>query len=157
LTSLYNRAGLRHRLALLRAQVDAQHRHLSVIFMDVDHFKRINDVHGHEVGDECLRSLARLVNANIREQDVLCRWGGEEFVLACDGAKLDVAAGRAERLRVMIEQAEWPQGVAMSCSFGVAEMVPGENLRDLLKRADDALYAAKRAGRNRVRVAVARD
>ena len=156
LTSLYNRAGLRNRLALLRAEVDAQHRHLSVMFMDVDHFKRINDVHGHEVGDECLRKLARLANANIREQDVLCRWGGEEFVLACDGATLEVAAARAESLRVAIEQAEWPQGIGMSCSFGVAEMVPGENLRDLLKRADDALYAAKRAGRNCVRVAVAR-
>lgn len=155
LTRLYNRAGLRNRLALLRAQVDAQHRHLSVMFMDVDHFKEINDVHGHEVGDECLRGLARLASANVREQDVLCRWGGEEFVLACDGAALEVAATRAERLRVAIEQAEWPQGIRVTCSFGVAQMVPGENLRELLKRADDALYAAKRAGRNCVRVAVA--
>jgi diguanylate cyclase (GGDEF)-like protein len=156
LTRLYNRAGLRNRLALLRAEVDAQQRSLSVIFMDVDHFKKINDAHGHEAGDECLRGLARLVNANVREQDVLCRWGGEEFVLACDGATLEVAAARAERLRVAIEQAEWPRGIGVTCSFGVAQMVPGENLRELLKRADDALYAAKRAGRNAVRVAVAR-
>jgi diguanylate cyclase (GGDEF)-like protein len=156
LTRLYNRAGLRNRLALLRAAVDAQHRHLSVMFMDVDHFKRINDAHGHPVGDECLRGLAQLVDANVREQDVLCRWGGEEFVLACDGARLGVAAARAEHLRVVIEQAGWPQGVGMTCSFGVAEMVPGESMRDLLKRADEAMYAAKRAGRNCVRVAVAR-
>src|SRR5690348_12017946 len=66
LTRLYNRTGLRNRLALLRAEVDAQHRSLSVIFMDVDHFKKINDAHGHEAGDECLRGLARLVNGNIR-------------------------------------------------------------------------------------------
>lgn len=156
LTRLYNRAGLRNRLALLRAEVDAQHRHLSVMFIDVDHFKEINDAYGHEAGDECLRGLARLVDANIREQDVLCRWGGEEFVLACDGAKLGVAAARAEYLRVVIEQAQWPQGIGVSCSFGVAAMAPGESLRDLLKRADEALYAAKRAGRNCVRVAVAR-
>jgi diguanylate cyclase (GGDEF)-like protein len=155
LTRLYNRDGFATRLKTLAAS-DARHGRVSLIFMDVDHFKDVNDRHGHDVGDECLRTLSRLVRRHIRDEDVLCRWGGEEFVLACAGASLEVAATSAERLRGILEGAEWPNGLTLTCSFGVAQMLSGESLTAALKRADAALYAAKRAGRNCVRIAALR-
>lgn len=156
LTRLYNRDGFAGRVNALLAQADARHARLSLIFMDVDHFKGVNDQHGHATGDECLRLLSRRVRRHIRDEDVLCRWGGEEFVLACASISLEVAAASAERLRGTLADGEWPNGIALTCSFGVAQMLPGEGLAEALKRADSALYAAKRAGRNCVRVATPR-
>lgn len=153
LTRLYNRDGFASRVDAMVAEVGARHGRLSLVFMDVDHFKDVNDQHGHDTGDECLRLLARLVRRHIRDEDVLCRWGGEEFVLACSSTSLEVAASSAERLRGILEAADWPQDIRLTCSFGVAQMLPGESLGAVLKRADNALYAAKRAGRNCVRIA----
>ncbi len=156
LTRLYNRDGFAARIKASEAAADARRGHLALIFMDIDHFKHVNDQHGHATGDECLQTLSRLVRRHIRDEDVLCRWGGEEFVLACSSASLDVAAASAERLRLILEAAAWPGGISLTCSFGVAQVLPGEGLGAALKRADEALYAAKRAGRNCVRAAAQR-
>ncbi|MEN9583041.1 MAG: hypothetical protein RLZZ616_47 [Pseudomonadota bacterium] len=124
----------------------------SFIYLDVDHFKQINDTHGHPVGDEVLKHL---VSEILRHCDALChlvRWGGEEFVLVCFHYDRLRAASLAERLRVMLAAyPHWPSALRVTVSFGVAERA-GEPLELLLKRADEALYQAKKRGRNRVEV-----
>ena len=127
---------------------------LSVALLDLDHFKHINDVHGHEAGDEVLRMAARVLRKHSRRGDLLCRFGGEEFLLVCPGADLQAATKAAERLRSKI--ADEPivragyQG-RLTVSIGVAVRGPGMlGMDGLLKAADEALYAAKQAGRNRV-------
>lgn len=153
LTGAYNRMGLHARLAPGMARSGASPRVLTVVFMDVDRFKAVNDHFGHAVGDACLKHLATLITRHIRANDLFARWGGEEFLLACVGQRLAPTAEFAERLRALIAGFAWPTGVALSCSFGVAELEPDEVFEDLLRRADAALYAAKRDGRNCVRVA----
>lgn len=155
LTGACNRPGLRARLEPALASLPAASRTLTVIFLDVDRFKLVNDHHGHAVGDECLRRLAALITQHVRADDLFARWGGEEFLLACVGQPLAPAVELAERLRALIAGFAWPTGVALSCSFGVAELGPGETFAELLRRADAALYLAKRDGRNCVRVATA--
>ncbi|TNI88293.1 GGDEF domain-containing protein [Aeromonas sobria] len=122
----------------------------SFIYLDVDHFKQINDTHGHPVGDEVLKHL---VSEILRHCDALChlvRWGGEEFVLVCFHYDRLRAASLAERLRVVLAAyPHWPSGLRVTASFGVAERA-GDPLELLLKRADEALYQAKKRGRNRV-------
>jgi diguanylate cyclase (GGDEF)-like protein len=125
-----------------------------VALLDLDHFKHINDVHGHEAGDEVLRMAARVLRKHSRRGDLLCRFGGEEFLLVCPGADLQAATKAAERLRSKI--ADEPivragyQG-RLTVSIGVAVRGPGMlGMDGLLKAADEALYAAKQAGRNRV-------
>jgi diguanylate cyclase (GGDEF)-like protein len=124
----------------------------SFIYLDVDHFKQINDTHGHPVGDEVLKHL---VSEILRHCDALChlvRWGGEEFVLVCFQYDRLRAASLAERLRVMLAAyPHWPSALRVTVSFGVAER-EGDPLELLLKRADEALYQAKKRGRNRVEV-----
>lgn len=121
---------------------------LSLIFIDIDHFKKINDNHGHNRGDWVLQIFAKLLMENTRTHDLLARWGGEEFVLACPDTPLDNAVGLAEKLRRCIEQQDWPEQLNVTASFGVAQMAPGESPTDFIARADKALYSAKAQGRN---------
>ncbi len=124
---------------------------LSAIMVDVDHFKRVNDEYGHAAGDKVLTELGRLLRSQTRETDVVARFGGEEFVLLLPDATLEGAAAKAERLRVALSaQAIAPLPYAVTASFGVAELLPGEDAESLLGRIDAALYQAKQAGRNRV-------
>lgn len=127
---------------------------LSVLLLDVDRFKRINDERGHGVGDSVLSSLARLLSANVRSCDVVARWGGEEFVVAMPSTPLSGATQVAERMRSALEALEIrdPSGncVAVTASFGVAQHLAHESLEQLVDRADRAMYGAKSAGRNRV-------
>ena len=133
-------------------------RSLSLLFVDIDHFKRVNDLHGHACGDHCLRHVAQALRAMLRQQDVLGRYGGEEFIALLPGTDVTTARGMAERLRISVEdcEVEW-QGarLRLSVSIGVATCMPGETAAALLDRADRALYAAKRDGRNRVAVSPA--
>jgi diguanylate cyclase (GGDEF)-like protein len=153
LTGAYNRVGLRNRLLAAVAANRQGRGLLSILFMDIDHFKEINDRHGHLVGDEVLKQFAAFVGAHVRDSDLLCRWGGEEFILLCGATSLEVAVRAAERLCAGVTQQHWPQAIALSCSFGVAQMRRGEDMGAFIKRADEALYRAKAAGRNRVAVA----
>lgn len=151
LTGLHNRIGLRNRLVGLAHGGDRpEPGSVAILFIDIDHFKDINDNHGHLAGDAVLRTFAGLLAGHCRSDDFLCRWGGEEFILLCADTPLTAACGLAEKLRGLIVQHPWPQHIRMSCSFGVAQWQPGEGPGAFLGRADRALYAAKQGGRDRV-------
>ncbi len=127
---------------------------LSVIMIDVDHFKQVNDRHGHDVGDEVLREIARVLRANIRLGEVVARLGGEEFLVICPNTRHDQAVMGAERMRQAIERKLIHAGSftgAVTASFGVAErLAVMQDSAQLLKRADEAVYQAKASGRNAV-------
>jgi len=145
LTGVSNR---RHILELTEQALQARVERgtpMSVALIDIDHFKRVNDSHGHQAGDEVLRGFARECRARLRPHDGVGRIGGEEFMLLLPGAGLGTAQRIVERLRAAIE---WgPRGCTFSA--GLAAPRAGEDVDALLRRADAALYAAKRAGRNR--------
>lgn len=123
---------------------------LALVFFDLDHFKDINDQHGHEVGDQVLCRLAQLVSSHLRESDSLCRWGGEEFLILMPHTDKQQAEQLAEKLRELVARTTLLDQQPISASFGIAQLAPGELLRDLVRNADAALYRAKQLGRNRV-------
>lgn len=148
LTGLLNR---RHAQRLLHdhlAHAQQSEIPLSLLMIDVDHFKAVNDTYGHEAGDRALIALTRLLTARARPTDVVARWGGEEFVIMLDDRTLADATGFAQDLRVEIERSALDEARRVTISVGVAQMAPGEVLGGLLERADKALYAAKDQGRN---------
>ncbi|MFC4060832.1 diguanylate cyclase [Planomonospora corallina] len=158
LTGLYNRRHLAEVLEREAARSAAEGTPLSLMIIDVDHFKRINDTCGHGGGDTVLVHLARLLTGSVRQGDTVARYGGEEFVLLMPGATEESAWRRAEELREqsgrsVIDVAGRP--LAVTFSAGVAELVPGGTTEDLLRMADAALYEAKRLGRDRVERAMA--
>lgn len=151
LTGLNNRrAGLRD-LDLMVSLNRRTRSPLCVIMIDVDHFKRINDTHGHEAGDRVLAELGALLPRMLRASDVPMRYGGEEFLVVLPGTGLPEARQVAERLRLAVSHAlPMAGGAPVTVSLGVAVLGPLEPPADLLRRADVAMYAAKQAGRNRV-------
>lgn len=122
----------------------------SVILLDLDHFKSVNDGHGHPTGDALLVATARVLQQRVRLDDIVGRWGGEEFLVVCPGTTLPEATALAESLRERIASRDFPEVGRCTASFGVATARPGEGPDALVARADAALYAAKRAGRDRV-------
>ena len=126
---------------------------VSMLLIDLDHFKKVNDRHGHAAGDEILRSVTEIINLRIRVTDSLYRIGGEEFVVILDGQDLHRAAHLAEQLRTLIEANELVPDQSVTISIGVAELKGGESGFDWLHRADEALYRAKRSGRNAMNIA----
>ncbi|WP_299311753.1 sensor domain-containing diguanylate cyclase [uncultured Halomonas sp.] len=132
-------------------------RPMAVVMYDLDHFKRVNDTYGHQVGDEVLKVTAGLINATIRQVDIHARWGGEEFMVLLPEADLAEGLASAERLRQAIERHRFDHRGPVTASFGVAALGPRDTIGALLKRADDALYQAKHAGRNRVEAMPARN
>ena len=155
LTQIANREGLQHALALLQQAPGDTAFPLSVVFLDVDHFKRINDAHGHGVGDQVLVMLAQALRANLPRDDLLARWGGEEFVIAMPGTPADEAEVVASRLRRVLMHTRWPENLHVSASWGVAQAASAAELEAALCAADQAMYEAKRAGRDRVMTATA--
>jgi diguanylate cyclase (GGDEF)-like protein len=153
LTGLGNRRHLARRCAELLPAAVRDNRPLAVAQLDIDHFKQINDRHGHAAGDRVLVALAQLLRENTRNRDVLVRHGGEEFVLVMPGMSLDGAAEVCERLRDCVAGHAWhaaeASDLAITVSIGLAA-APSYELSQLLHRADRALYRAKRSGRNRV-------
>jgi two-component system sensor histidine kinase EvgS len=121
-----------------------------VILLDVDHFKQVNDTHGHQVGDVVLMAVADLLRQHCRAADVVGRWGGEEFLVICPSTPLQGAVRLAENLRQMMAETNFPGAGHRTASFGVSECHKGDRLHNLLQRADEALYRAKAGGRNRV-------
>jgi len=150
LTGLSNRRGAE---IVLKREVTRARRYgsiLSLVLFDIDHFKALNDVHGHAFGDLVLRHVARTIGALPRDSDVAARWGGEEFLLILPATNLAGARVCAERVRAAVEALTFPKGGPVTVSAGVAEFEGKEDLETVLRRADDNMYAAKRAGRNRV-------
>ena len=150
LTRLPNRRGLEeslHRYASLASRHDLP---LSVVFFDIDDFKRINDLHGHQVADRILEQVGRSVRPLLRAGDVLGRWGGEEFLVIAPDADHDQALGLAERVREAVQRYGYPGAVGITASFGVATYAPPMTVLELMERADRHLYRAKRLGKNRV-------
>jgi diguanylate cyclase (GGDEF)-like protein len=156
LTGLPNRRQLLIVLDRAHEQAQQQRLFLSIAILDIDHFKRVNDTFGHVIGDRVLQRVARAASSALRGTDMIGRFGGEEFIIVLPNAPLDVAETIAERVRVAIEAdtidgfGDWP---TVTASLGVASWQPGEAITALLQRADEALYDAKRGGRNVVRSA----
>lgn len=147
LTGVLNRQGLR---AVLIQTSSLMADPMSVIFLDIDHFKTINDRCGHDVGDEVLRLFAQVVKAGIRSADQLVRWGGEEFLIVCPMTRVNQAGLLAESLRKALHEQEWPAGLSVTASFGVAQHRDGDDIGIVIKHADQELYSAKACGRDRV-------
>jgi diguanylate cyclase (GGDEF)-like protein len=157
LTGVLNRHGLGEELLRLSAKGEKRLFPMSIVFMDIDHFKRINDGHGHGVGDEVLRALAQMVQGDIQRDDLFARWGGEEFIIICPGTEPAQAQAMAERLRRAVAARDWPHGLRVTSSFGVAEARAGEDLGESIRRADGAMYRAKQMGRDRVELHLVHD
>jgi diguanylate cyclase (GGDEF)-like protein len=157
LTGLYNRRGFEFAAKALVTQATSRSRWFSVVLFDLDHFKRINDIHGHDAGDIVLRQVADIAKLNFRSFDLLVRHGGEEFMAFLPDSTPEEAAAVAEKVREAVEAASFdlPSGEALkvTASFGCSGRTHSAatvNFEDLVKRADLALYAAKATGRNRV-------
>lgn len=150
LTGLFNRLKLDEVLAAERLRAARTGQAFSLIMVDVDHFKEVNDVHGHQTGDKVLTELATLLQANIRNTDTAGRWGGEEFLIICPYTKGDGACQLAENLRQKVQAHVFTTAGRRSCSLGVSTYQAGESAQEVLGRCDAALYQAKNAGRNRV-------
>jgi two-component system cell cycle response regulator len=149
LTGVLNRRAFFERAREVCARADAGGA-LSAILFDIDHFKRVNDLYGHDVGDRAIRAVAQ---AAAGEELIVGRLGGEEFAALVDGQGLDRALALAERLRQNMASLKFDTShgrLTLTCSFGVSEWEPGDTIDFMLKRADVALYAAKTGGRNRV-------
>ena len=148
LTGLLNRRAFISRAQLLLKQAHRHDQTCSFLLLDIDHFKQINDLHGHACGDAVLRQLGQLLQKNCREHDVLARIGGEEFAIICMDSPTDSAAAFAEKLLRLVS-AEPIDGIAVTVSIGVA--TAGQlSFEQLYKQADLLLYEAKHAGRNRL-------
>ena len=153
LTGLGNVRSFQERLATECARASRNQTPLALVFLDLDHFKAVNDRKGHGAGDTVLRALGVLIQGHCRAGDVACRVGGDEFAILCPQTDLEAAAQAAERLRAAIEAALVPIESGLerfTGSLGVATYLRGEPAVALCKRADDALYEAKRRGRNQV-------
>ena len=136
-----------------------RYRHpLSLIMFDIDYFKQINDVYGHKAGDDFLREVTQLVSENIRDADILARWGGEEFMILSPHNELKSTRLTADKLRTLIAKHRYrccPGRV--TCSFGVVQFRDADTVESFTERADNAMYRAKFGGRNRVEVEIRDD
>jgi diguanylate cyclase (GGDEF)-like protein len=156
LTGLLTRSWMQDELAASVARSETSGQPISVIYVDIDHFKQVNDSFGHAVGDAVLRATGGLLLAGVRDRDVCVRYGGEELVVFLPSTGRALAAEIAERLRRAIAAHPWAEvvpGLAVRASFGVAERRGGEASTEWLGRADRALYASKHGGRDRVSTA----
>ncbi len=153
LTGAGNRRALDEKLAELCAAQTRANVPASLLLIDIDNFKEINDEFGHAAGDQILVRLTEIIDLRIRVTDSLYRIGGEEFVVVIEGQKKDQARRLAEQLRTLVEANELAPGGAVTISLGVAELGSGEKPEQWLRRADVALYESKRAGRNQTSLA----
>lgn len=152
LTGCYNRKMFND---LLRAEIkkaDRYDKKFSLIILDIDNFKAVNDTHGHLTGDEVLKDLAAIVSGSIRESDIFARWGGEEFSVLLPETDLQGGAILAEKIRVNVKSHRFNQVGNLTCSFGVSEYKTDEPRDTLISNADWALYHAKNQGKNQVAI-----
>lgn len=150
LTGIYNKEKFNQEYSRLSLRAIENDEKFGLIIFDIDDFKRVNDEHGHLVGDDILVALTKRVQNNIKETDVFARWGGEEFVLIFPGEDLKGARIASERLRRVISDEDFDQVGQVTCSFGVASFKGERDSNLILKRADKRLYQAKNSGKNKV-------
>lgn len=153
LTQLYNRFFFNTLLEQEVARARRFNHSLSLIMLDLDFFKKVNDTFGHYAGDTVLTELAEILQQHSRETDLPIRWGGEEFVLLLPETDIGGAARLAEKIRVAVKDYRFTEAGSLTASLGVATLCNQEDQGDLLKRVDDALYEAKGGGRNQIKVA----
>jgi diguanylate cyclase (GGDEF)-like protein len=149
LTAVFNRHYLNERMPLLIKEASVGNSALTVIVIDVDHFKRINDNFGHATGDAVLTAIAAALRDHAGKYSLVARLGGEEFIVVLPGSDIHLGVSKSEQLRALIEDLE-PSGLLVTASFGVAQLRVGENYENVFSRADSAMYEAKQDGRNRV-------
>jgi diguanylate cyclase (GGDEF)-like protein len=154
LTGLLNRREMFNRLSLEVSRVNRTNEPLSVIMIDIDHFKNVNDTYGHTSGDMVLIEIARRLREGMRHYDLICRYGGEEFLVVAPETTVQRAHELAERLRMLVSEhlldVEATPPISITISAGVTQLVAGESVEEMLSRSDTALYRAKELGRNRV-------
>ncbi len=148
LTQAYNRMKAHEFIENEMKRCDRYGFEFAIIMLDMDYFKKVNDTYGHNLGDEILIHLVRLMSLEIRTIDMLSRWGGEEFLIIMPMTDRDGAKITAERIRSVVEQTQFARGLSQTCSFGVAAYKKGESIETLIDRGDKALYEAKIRGRN---------
>ena len=156
LTQAYNRTKFE---SILNSELERSKRYnhpLSMILFDIDHFKVANDTYGHVAGDYVLKTLTQIVTKNLRATDSLARWGGEEFIILTPGTGINNAQVLAERIRKTIERYKFDDVGKVTISSGVTEFTLNDIKDSFIKRADDTMYKAKKKGRNRVEVSIAR-
>ena len=157
LTGLHNRRYMRVQLESFVKRANMGGQPVSILLCDIDHFKKVNDIHGHSAGDDVLREFGRRLRENIRPMDLACRYGGEEFVVIMPETSQALAQAAGDRLRQIIAESPFSIGrgdeLKVTMSGGVSTIIPSEDtIESLLKRADDALYRAKSSGRNLIEV-----
>jgi two-component system cell cycle response regulator len=155
LTGIYNRRYFDVHFKTLIDEANTTSKPLSIILLDIDHFKKINDTYGHVAGDEALKQLAEIVTQNIRLTDLFARYGGEEFVIVLPDSDVESSKNIGERLRSAVEKYEFKISTGegklkYTISAGIAKLLPGDTTESLLKRADKGLYMCKEGGRNKV-------
>ncbi|EDZ62883.1 protein containing GGDEF domain [Sulfurimonas gotlandica GD1] len=150
LTKAYNRVYFEKTIDSLIASNTSQNKNTGIIFFDIDHFKNVNDTYGHKAGDDVLRIIVDLVKKNIRSNDKLIRWGGEEFLILLPANSIDEVYKEAEHLRKTIEKHEFDIVKHLTCSFGLSLHEATADIHESVKKADEKLYEAKKNGRNRV-------
>lgn len=150
LTQLSNRIKLDEKLSECHQLYQRSHRKYSVMILDLDNFKRINDTYGHLIGDKTLISMAHILRNSIRDVDIVGRWGGEEFMIICPETDIEGANHLAMKIQENINTHTFPDIHTISCSFGISESRKGDRIENVVGRADSALYKAKEEGRNRI-------
>ncbi len=150
LTSIYNRLGIDRRIEEELERHKRYKDNTTIIFFDIDYFKKVNDTYGHQIGDQILIILSQLVLKFLRKIDILGRWGGEEFIIILPNTNLEKASAVAEKLRITIEKYNFLEIGTLTCSFGVTSLLSNDNYDSVIKRVDSLLYKAKKTGRNKV-------
>ncbi len=151
LTGIYNRHKFEELFTLEAERARRFSLPLSLLLIDIDHFKSVNDTYGHDTGDDVLKQLVSIILEHIRKLDVFARWGGEEFLVLCPGTDLENIQILANKLRLVVENADFPKVANLTISIGISSFVKTDSFSDLFKRADKGLYVAKEHGRNQVR------
>jgi len=151
LTSVYNRRAMFNYIEKLIHTHQNYDQSFSLIMFDIDHFKSVNDTYGHLVGDDVLRQLTQLIGEDKRKNDILCRYGGEEFFLILPDTDFKGALDLAKRLQKLIRQMTLPRVGSITVSIGVVEHKKTEHIDEVVKRVDDLVYEAKEAGRNTIK------
>ena len=150
LTAVYNRAGIEQAFTIIHHNWNEKARKYGIIVLDLDHFKIVNDDYGHQVGDAVLEKLGSILKSCVRSEDLVGRWGGEEFIVLANVAEFEQLRVLAEKIRLAVESADWPESLKITASLGIAIVNTSDTIESLFTRADSHLYKAKNHGRNNV-------